>query len=107
MPEQPGMVILFGSGETSASGQMTGYAASLQGRFWLKPFVQAPSTALFRVDAVRYLAEILKEENRMSRVALNQVAPDFSLPDFAGNSVSLSGFRGRKNVFLVFNRTFA
>ena len=43
----------------------------------------------------------------MSRVSLDQVAPEFSLPDFAGNSVSLSGFRGSGNVLLVFNRTFA
>ena len=43
----------------------------------------------------------------MSRVLLNQPAPDFSLPDFADNMVSLSDFLGRKNVLLVFNRTFA
>jgi peroxiredoxin len=43
----------------------------------------------------------------MSRISLNQVAPDFSLPDFAGKAVSLSDFRGKKNVLLVFNRTFA
>ena len=42
----------------------------------------------------------------MARVSLNQPAPDFSLPDFAGNVVSLSDFRGRKNVLLVFNRGF-
>ena len=42
----------------------------------------------------------------MARVALNQVAPDFSLPDYRGNVVSLADFRGRKNVLLVFNRTF-
>ena len=42
----------------------------------------------------------------MPRVSLNQIAPDFTLPDFAGNTVSLSDFRGRKNVLLVFNRTF-
>jgi peroxiredoxin len=42
----------------------------------------------------------------MPRVSLNQPAPDFSLPDLAGNMVSLSDFRGRKNVLLVFNRTF-
>ena len=40
----------------------------------------------------------------MSRVALNQPAPDISLPDFASRIVSLSDFRGRKNVLLVFNR---
>ncbi len=43
----------------------------------------------------------------MPRISLNQTAPDFSLPDFAGNMVSLSDFFGRKNVFLVFNRGFA
>ncbi|MBW6469549.1 MAG: redoxin domain-containing protein [Coriobacteriia bacterium] len=43
----------------------------------------------------------------MARVALDTSAPDFTLPDFSGNPVSLSGFRGRKNVLLVFNRTFA
>jgi peroxiredoxin len=43
----------------------------------------------------------------MSRVALNQLAPNFSLPDFAGNLVSLSDFLGKENVLLVFNRTFA
>ncbi len=42
----------------------------------------------------------------MSRIALNQVAPDFSLPDFSGKTVRLSDFYGRKNVLLVFNRTF-
>jgi mycoredoxin-dependent peroxiredoxin len=42
----------------------------------------------------------------MPRVSLNQPAPEFSLPDFSGKPVSLSDFRGRKNVLLVFNRTF-
>lgn len=42
----------------------------------------------------------------MARVSLNQIAPDFSLADYRGNAVSLSDFRGKKNVLLVFNRTF-
>jgi peroxiredoxin len=42
----------------------------------------------------------------MPRVSLNQLAPDFNLPDFWGNMVSLSDFRGKKNVLLVFNRGF-
>ena len=33
-------------------------------------------------------------------------APDFTLEDFQGQPVSLSGFRGQKNVVLVFNRGF-
>jgi peroxiredoxin len=42
----------------------------------------------------------------MARVALNQIAPNFSLPDYRGKLVSLADFRGHKNVLLVFNRTF-
>ena len=41
----------------------------------------------------------------MSRVELNQSAPDFTLADLNGNEVKLSDFRGR-NVLLVFNRGF-
>ena len=40
----------------------------------------------------------------MSRVALDQVAPHFALPDFSGRTVSLADLRGQKNVLLVFNR---
>lgn len=40
------------------------------------------------------------------RVELNQPAPGFTLTDFKGNETSLSDFRGRKNVLLVFNRGF-
>lgn len=42
----------------------------------------------------------------MSHVSLKQVAPDFSLADYHGNTVRLTDFRGYKNVLLVFNRTF-
>ena len=42
----------------------------------------------------------------MPRVSLHQIAPDFSLPDFRGDVVTLSDYRERKNVLLVFNRTF-
>lgn len=42
----------------------------------------------------------------MPRVALNAPAPDFTLPDFTGTPVSLAGFRGQKNVLLVFDRGF-
>jgi len=47
-----------------------------------------------------------EKERKMPRVSLNQAAPDFSLPDFSGAPVGLSDYRGRKNVLLVFNRTF-
>jgi peroxiredoxin (alkyl hydroperoxide reductase subunit C) len=42
----------------------------------------------------------------MSKVELNTPAPGFTLTDFNGNEVSLSDFRGNKNVLLVFNRGF-
>jgi peroxiredoxin len=34
------------------------------------------------------------------------MAPDFTLADTAGQSVSLSGYQGEKHVVLVFNRGF-
>lgn len=42
----------------------------------------------------------------MSRIALHQTAPDFSLPDFSGKSFHLADLHGIKNILLVFNRTF-
>jgi peroxiredoxin len=42
----------------------------------------------------------------MPRASLDRPAPGFTLPDYSGRSVSLSDFRDRKNVLLVFNRTF-
>jgi len=42
----------------------------------------------------------------MSRIELNQPAPDFTLTDINGNEVSLSDFQGKKNVLLIFNRGF-
>jgi peroxiredoxin len=42
----------------------------------------------------------------MSRVSLNTAAPDFTLQNFRGEPVSLSDFRGKAHVLLVFNRTF-
>ncbi|MBN2258180.1 MAG: redoxin domain-containing protein [Anaerolineaceae bacterium] len=42
----------------------------------------------------------------MPRVTLDKTAPVFSLPDFKGQPVSLSDFKGKFNVLLVFNRGF-
>ena len=41
----------------------------------------------------------------MPKVELQSLAPDFSLKDYHGETVSLGDFRG-KNVLLVFNRGF-
>jgi peroxiredoxin len=37
-------------------------------------------------------------------VKAGQPAPDFTLENFDGKSISLSDFRGKKNVVLVFYR---
>ena len=40
----------------------------------------------------------------IERVQVGQTAPDFSLASLAGPTVTLSSFRGSKNVVLVFYR---
>jgi peroxiredoxin len=42
----------------------------------------------------------------MSKIVLNQPAPEFTLTDYRGSVVSLSQYRGRGPVLLVFNRGF-
>ncbi len=42
----------------------------------------------------------------MSEVAINKAAPEFTLQDYRGNMVSLSHYRDRGPVLLVFNRGF-
>lgn len=42
----------------------------------------------------------------MTEIVLNMPAPDFSLVDLNGNSVTLSDYRDQKHVVLVFNRGF-
>jgi peroxiredoxin len=42
----------------------------------------------------------------MPRVELNVQAPDFTLNDFNGKSVSLADYQNKKNVMVVFNRGF-
>jgi peroxiredoxin len=39
-------------------------------------------------------------------VAINEPAPDFTLPDFAGRPFRLSSLKGQRHVLLVFNRGF-
>ena len=42
----------------------------------------------------------------MSRISEGTTAPDFTLTDTEGQSVTLSGYQGDKHVVLVFNRGF-
>lgn len=40
----------------------------------------------------------------LERVAVGDLAPDFSLETLSGDTLTLSGFRGQQNVLLVFYR---
>ena len=42
----------------------------------------------------------------MPKVVIDKTAPNFELDDFEGKSISLSSFKGEKNVLLIFNRGF-
>lgn len=42
----------------------------------------------------------------MPVVAINQPAPDFSMPDSRGEMITLSEFKGLEHVILVLNRRF-
>lgn len=42
----------------------------------------------------------------MPKVSINTQAPNFTLPNFQGEPVSLSDFRDKAHVLLVFNRGF-
>ncbi len=42
----------------------------------------------------------------MPKVELSTRAPDFTLDDYTGKSVSLSDFTGKKHLLFVFNRGF-
>lgn len=42
----------------------------------------------------------------MAKIEKGEVAPDFTLTDYQGNTVQLSQFKGKKHVILVFNRGF-
>ncbi len=41
-----------------------------------------------------------------NRVKKGQSPPDFTLENTKGDAISLSDFKGKKNVYLVFNRGF-
>lgn len=42
----------------------------------------------------------------MPKVQINAEAPDFTMIDFNNKKISLSSYRGKKNVLLVLNRGF-
>jgi peroxiredoxin len=43
----------------------------------------------------------------MTRLAIGDPAPDFTLTDTNGRPISLASYRGQRSVVLVFNRGFS
>jgi peroxiredoxin len=42
----------------------------------------------------------------VASVEVNQIAPDFEMPDYKGEAFRLSEFKGKSNVLIVLNRGF-
>jgi hypothetical protein len=65
-------------------------------------------TLSFSVPASKYYRHQItfSVEDFMSTVSISKLAPDFSLEDTSGKTVSLSDYYGSKNVVLIFNRGF-
>lgn len=72
-------------------------------------WVPGCTTNLFQTGFRTRAAEFIRWHQRtiMSQVELNAPAPDFTLPDYRGEVVSLSQFQGQQHVLLVFNRGFS
>jgi cytochrome oxidase Cu insertion factor (SCO1/SenC/PrrC family) len=66
-------------------------------------YLQITLMMLFAVPANYSLGPIIQ---RSSPVAVGEVAPDFMLSDERGNKVSLSEYRGKSPVVLVFYRGY-
>jgi len=48
-----------------------------------------------------------KEVMHSKRVKVSEAPPNFSLENTKGELVTLIDFRGKKNIYLIFNRGFA
>ena len=69
-----------------------------------------PLLFIFSVDYASAFAQLGPKDGAnlpatdLERVKVGQTAPDFTLEDMTGRRISLSDFRGNKNVVLVFYR---
>lgn len=63
---------------------------------------QAPAQPAHWQGDMLYDPGPLKPIDSRLRVRVGEAAPDFSLPDLGGRDVTLSGYRGQKNVVISF-----
>jgi len=75
-------------------------------RFFLAAFfaVLISSTTLLAQLGPKDGADLAPTD--LNRVKVGQPAPDFSLEDVSGKAITLSDFRGKKTVVLVFYRGY-
>ncbi|MGE4297985.1 MAG: peroxiredoxin [Desulfovibrionaceae bacterium] len=67
----------------------------------LLPLSATPATAV-GLEELLYKVGTLKPTDSVLKVAVGDTAPDFTLPSTAGGPITLSSFRGKKNVVLSF-----
>ena len=78
-------------------------AALVQSRRWLTVSALVVSALLLSLAGV-FNFVLARVPSMPSAFVVGQPAPDFTLPDAAGQPVSLADYRGRKPVVLVFYR---
>jgi cytochrome oxidase Cu insertion factor (SCO1/SenC/PrrC family) len=79
--------------------------AVAQSRRWLTMSALVVSVFLFALGAV-FNFVLMRVPTTPSAFVVGQAAPDFTLPDSTGRSVSLADYRGRQPVVLVFYRGY-
>ena len=57
---------------------------------------------LFLALAGAFIAQSLQAQDLMTNFKVGDPAPDFTLPDQGNNKITLSDFKGEKNVVLAF-----
>lgn len=70
--------------------------------FWTVPGIFLGLTTLMALDGIKSGKYMLKKAGEGYAAEIGSIAPGFSLPDHNGNMVSLSEFRDKNNLLLIF-----